>query len=272
MPDIRARVVALVHEVQGIPYAWPGEPTASAVKALGRGTCASKHALLAEELDALGVRSLHRQHRGLRPPRSRPRLPQLQAPHARSARDAYPRGCCRSSTPSARPSRTPARPTAPSSSGRPPRRQDAPWPNRSPPAASVSGTGPWTPPSSRTSCAPPARRGTDGRSSCADARRRRAAACGVNPRARRLRHDGRQAEEEGKNDIDVDGEHRPLACSLLPPSCRRRPDPGRSGSGLSPRVSREGARDDARRHQGRRRCATAAVQRRWGSGRPCTAR
>jgi hypothetical protein len=58
MPDIRARVVALIHEVQDIPYAWPGEPTASAVRALGRGTCASKHALLTEELDSLGVRSV----------------------------------------------------------------------------------------------------------------------------------------------------------------------------------------------------------------------
>ncbi len=37
---------------------WPGEPTADAVRSSGRGTCASKHALLAEKLDALGVRSL----------------------------------------------------------------------------------------------------------------------------------------------------------------------------------------------------------------------
>ena len=56
--DLRDRVVALVHEVQAIPYAWPGDPGAHAVRELGRGTCASKHALLAEELAALGVSSM----------------------------------------------------------------------------------------------------------------------------------------------------------------------------------------------------------------------
>jgi hypothetical protein len=55
--DLRARVVALVHEVQAKPYAWPGEPAADAVRQAGTGTCASKHALLAEELAALGVSS-----------------------------------------------------------------------------------------------------------------------------------------------------------------------------------------------------------------------
>jgi hypothetical protein len=37
---------------------WPGSPAAAAARAAGAGTCASKHALLAEELERLGVASL----------------------------------------------------------------------------------------------------------------------------------------------------------------------------------------------------------------------
>lgn len=54
---LRSRTVALVGEIQRLPYVWPGPPDAAAARQAGAGTCASKHALLAEELDALGVAS-----------------------------------------------------------------------------------------------------------------------------------------------------------------------------------------------------------------------
>ncbi len=54
----RDAIVAAVLDVQSVPYAWPGEPTAEAVRRTGSGSCASKHALLAERLDELGVRSV----------------------------------------------------------------------------------------------------------------------------------------------------------------------------------------------------------------------
>jgi hypothetical protein len=41
-----------------MPYAWPAPPDAQSARDSGSGTCASKHALLAEELDALGIPSL----------------------------------------------------------------------------------------------------------------------------------------------------------------------------------------------------------------------
>jgi hypothetical protein len=50
--------VAVAREVQGLPYVWPGSPEASAAREQGFGTCASKHALLAEELEKLRLRSL----------------------------------------------------------------------------------------------------------------------------------------------------------------------------------------------------------------------
>lgn len=46
-----------VRRIQLLPYTWPGEPTAESVRLLGRGTCAGKHALLREELEALGFRT-----------------------------------------------------------------------------------------------------------------------------------------------------------------------------------------------------------------------
>jgi hypothetical protein len=56
--DLRERIVALVYEVQKVPYAWPGPPDAASVREYGVGTCASKHALLAEELLSVGIASV----------------------------------------------------------------------------------------------------------------------------------------------------------------------------------------------------------------------
>jgi hypothetical protein len=44
--------------VQALPFVWPGTPDAESARRAGAGTCASKHALLAEMLDALGIPSL----------------------------------------------------------------------------------------------------------------------------------------------------------------------------------------------------------------------
>jgi len=44
--------------VQAIPYRWPSPPDAESVRTIGFGTCASKHALLAEELLSAGIESL----------------------------------------------------------------------------------------------------------------------------------------------------------------------------------------------------------------------
>jgi hypothetical protein len=55
--DQRRRVLALVEEVRALPFRWPGEPDANAARLSGWGTCASKHALLAEKLAAIGVGS-----------------------------------------------------------------------------------------------------------------------------------------------------------------------------------------------------------------------
>jgi hypothetical protein len=54
---LRSAVVRLVRRVQAVPYAWPGPADADAVRRNGTGTCASKHALLAEELAVLGIAS-----------------------------------------------------------------------------------------------------------------------------------------------------------------------------------------------------------------------
>jgi hypothetical protein len=51
-------VVALVRGVQALPYIWPSDPEAAAAQEARAGSCASKHALLAEELALLGVESL----------------------------------------------------------------------------------------------------------------------------------------------------------------------------------------------------------------------
>ena len=40
-----------------MPYAWPADPTADSVRSTGQGSCASKHALVAERLGALGIKS-----------------------------------------------------------------------------------------------------------------------------------------------------------------------------------------------------------------------
>ncbi len=56
-PDIQT-AINLVHRVQAIPYTWPTPPDAASCRANQTGSCASKHALLAEELDAIGLPSL----------------------------------------------------------------------------------------------------------------------------------------------------------------------------------------------------------------------
>jgi hypothetical protein len=52
------RTIALVHEIQSLPYAWPTPPDAASARRMQAGSCASKHALLAEELAAIGLQSL----------------------------------------------------------------------------------------------------------------------------------------------------------------------------------------------------------------------
>jgi hypothetical protein len=53
----RAALIRLATDVQRLPYAWPAPPTAAAAREAGAGTCASKHALLAEEAAGLGLSS-----------------------------------------------------------------------------------------------------------------------------------------------------------------------------------------------------------------------
>ena len=57
MVDLRTRVRDIVRQIQLFPYIWPTPPDATSARTLRAGSCASKHALLAEELEALGVRS-----------------------------------------------------------------------------------------------------------------------------------------------------------------------------------------------------------------------
>jgi hypothetical protein len=56
-PDIE-RIIAIVRRVQATPYTWPSPPDAASARATGTGSCASKHALLGEELEAIGLQSL----------------------------------------------------------------------------------------------------------------------------------------------------------------------------------------------------------------------
>lgn len=55
--EVRAALVECVHRVQSLPYTWPAPPEAAWTRAAGRGTCAGKHALLAEDLRERGLRS-----------------------------------------------------------------------------------------------------------------------------------------------------------------------------------------------------------------------
>ena len=58
MTDDLNRFVAIVRRVQAMPYAWPSAPDAASARAAGEGSCASKHALVAEELATIGLQSL----------------------------------------------------------------------------------------------------------------------------------------------------------------------------------------------------------------------
>lgn len=53
----RRRLIEAVRRVQALPYEWPAPHTAEYARERGRGSCASKHALLAEEMAAIGVES-----------------------------------------------------------------------------------------------------------------------------------------------------------------------------------------------------------------------
>jgi hypothetical protein len=57
-PDLLKTTVALVCHVQAMPYAWPAPPAAASARKANAGSCASKHALLAEELEGLGLQTL----------------------------------------------------------------------------------------------------------------------------------------------------------------------------------------------------------------------
>jgi hypothetical protein len=54
---LRSRLIELTLSIQRIPYVWPGAPEADAARQDRGGTCASKHALLARELEAEGIAS-----------------------------------------------------------------------------------------------------------------------------------------------------------------------------------------------------------------------
>lgn len=54
--ELRADLIECVHRVQSLPYSWPAPPEAAWTRTAGTGTCAGKHALLAEDLAALGLR------------------------------------------------------------------------------------------------------------------------------------------------------------------------------------------------------------------------
>lgn len=49
------RLADIVARVQRMPSAWPGPPTAVSARETGRGTCAAKHALLREDIEAVGL-------------------------------------------------------------------------------------------------------------------------------------------------------------------------------------------------------------------------
>jgi hypothetical protein len=50
-----AELVRLAREVQRLPYRWPAPPDAASTEASGAGSCAGKHALLAQRLAAAGL-------------------------------------------------------------------------------------------------------------------------------------------------------------------------------------------------------------------------
>ncbi len=56
-PDLKAQTIALVREVQALPYVWPCPPDADSARRMRAGSCASKHALLAGGLAAIGIAS-----------------------------------------------------------------------------------------------------------------------------------------------------------------------------------------------------------------------
>jgi hypothetical protein len=51
----RLQLMKVARQVRDLPYTWPAPPTAEWTKRNGRGTCAGKHALLAQELAAVGL-------------------------------------------------------------------------------------------------------------------------------------------------------------------------------------------------------------------------
>jgi hypothetical protein len=55
MPDLQAALVAAVHRTQSMPYAWPAAPDAASTRLAGVGTCAGKHAVLREDLEAFSL-------------------------------------------------------------------------------------------------------------------------------------------------------------------------------------------------------------------------
>lgn len=55
--NLKPQTIALVRQVQTMPYVWPSPPDAEAARSIRAGSCASKHALLAEELARLGIES-----------------------------------------------------------------------------------------------------------------------------------------------------------------------------------------------------------------------
>jgi hypothetical protein len=52
------RLIAAVREVQAMPYTWPAPPDAASCERASAGSCASKHALLAQRLETIGIESL----------------------------------------------------------------------------------------------------------------------------------------------------------------------------------------------------------------------
>ena len=58
MPSkLQVALVDSVRRVQSLPYTWPAPPEAAWTRAAGKGTCAGKHALLAEDLAHVGLPS-----------------------------------------------------------------------------------------------------------------------------------------------------------------------------------------------------------------------
>lgn len=53
----RQRLIEIAREVQALPYAWPVPHTAEYARVHREGSCASKHALLIDELAAVGIES-----------------------------------------------------------------------------------------------------------------------------------------------------------------------------------------------------------------------